>query len=93
MVVWRLEVLNPINPSEVLITLKGKNIADIQREWESRTGNSYMTTKKLYTLWNRKTSYFFRLYKDDPQMKKNYNTEKWKIPFEDTNDCAKLVAL
>tara|TARA_R110000796_G_scaffold235472_1_gene354466 strand:+ start:61 stop:396 length:336 start_codon:yes stop_codon:yes gene_type:complete len=89
MVVWTMEVINPINPKEVLHTFEERTLVDIQRKWAEETGNNFMTVKKLYTLWKRKTSYHFRLYKRECQDTAS-NHKEWRIPFQETNGCAKL---
>jgi len=88
MVVWKLEVINPINPKEILTTFEGKSMADIERQWKETSGNNYLTVKKLYTMWRRKSSYFFRLTKEEKELNLE---EKWRIPFQETNGCQSLI--
>ncbi len=88
MVVWKLEVINPINPKEILTTFEGKSMADIERQWMEKSGNKYLTVKKLYTMWRRKSSYFFRLSKEEKELNIE---EKWRIPFQETNGCQQLA--
>lgn len=88
MVIWKLEVINPINPQEVLTTFEGKSMAEIERQWQEKCGNNFLTVKKLYTMWRRKSSYFFRLYKEEKELNM---PEKWRIPFQETNGCQLLT--
>lgn len=63
-------------------------MADLERQWVEKTGNNFLTTKKLYTMWRRKSSYFFRLHKEE---KERDLPEKWRVPFQETNGCSKIV--
>ena len=90
MVVWRMDVLNPINPKEVMHTFEEKSLVDIERRWAEKTGNNFITVKKLYTLWKRKTSYHFRLYKAEGKDTAPTHKE-WRIPYQETNGCASLT--
>lgn len=89
MVTWKLIVINPINPSSTpLDVIEGKTMADIERKWAEKTGNNFLSVKKLYTMWRRKSSYFFRLVKED---KEANIPEKWRIPFQEVNGCQSLI--
>ena len=90
MVVWKMDVLNPINPKEVMHTFEEKTLVDIERKWAEVTGNNFVTVKKLYTLWKRKTSYHFRLYKAEGKDTAPTHKE-WRIPYQETNGCASLI--